>query len=313
MKHRRDILKLALNLPLVSLPLANSLFASTRPTTSDLKKGLKKGLKFGYLPIADHLLISAQDFFDNKTHTLVPIKFSAWSDLAEAFKANAIDLAFILAPIALELKAQNTPIKALLRAHSDGSSLNVRLDSKIESFKELKGKKIAVPSRFSSQYFLLDRILHKSNLTLKDIQTIDMSPPEMQAALYHKSIDAFIVAEPFGVIGNLRKISKTLAYSKDIYPNHSCCILCAREEILTPSIIASLKDSLHQASMHLLPNKVGQKDAVIKVVLDKHLTSFDNLRLKREHLEEFKDFIIREKLSRKMHNLNLDNFIEDIA
>ncbi|PAF50715.1 hypothetical protein BKH43_03900 [Helicobacter sp. 13S00401-1] len=306
MNNRRDILKLALSLPLIS-----PLLATSKSSTISVN-GLKKGLKFGFLPIADHLLISAQGYFTNPGYNLVPIKFSAWSDLAEAFKAKAIDLAFILAPIALELRAQKTPIKALARAHSDGSSLNVRLDSKISNFSELKGARIAVPSRFSSQYFLLDRILHSQGLSLKDIKPIDMSPPEMQAALFHKSIDAFIVAEPFGVISNLRGISRTLVYSKDVYPNHSCCLLCARSEILDSTLLESLKVALLKARMHLLPNKIGQKDSIINLVLDKHLTRFDDLALKKEHLVELKDFIVREKLSRNIKNLNIDDFMEDI-
>lgn len=282
----------------------------------------KKGIKCGFLPITDHLLIILGALFSHPQYRFIPIKFSQWADLAEALRAGAIDMAFTLAPIGMELAAQNVPINLLLNSHTNGSSLNIRIDSNITNTKELQNKKIAVPSRFSSQYFLLDRILNSNGLDLGQIQTIDMSPPEMQAALYSHVIDAFIVAEPFGVIANKRKIAKTLLYSKDVYPNHTCCNIVARQNILEDSIIKELASSLQQARMILLKDLpqairlqsqiMGQNPQAIQKVVENNIVSYKDLLPNKQALEEFKGFLIREKLSKNIQKLNIESYIFDM-
>ncbi|WP_158656982.1 ABC transporter substrate-binding protein [Helicobacter aurati] len=282
----------------------------------------KQGIKCGFLPITDHLLIIASTFFSHPKYYFVPIKFSQWADLAEALRAGAIDMAFVLAPIGMELRAQNVPIKLLLNSHTNGSSLNVRIDSDVRNPAELHNKKIAVPSRFSSQYFLLDRILHKHGLDLHQIQTIDMSPPEMQAALYNRVIDAFIVAEPFGVIANQRNIAKTLLYSKDVYPNHTCCNIVVRDNLLEDSIVAAIAQSMQQAkevleqniqhAIKLQSSIMGQNPLAIQKVIQNNLVSYQNLLPNKVALQEFKEFIIREKLSKNLAHLDIGSYLFDM-
>ncbi|STQ86151.1 ABC transporter substrate-binding protein [Helicobacter muridarum] len=302
--------------------LGSYLSMQTTKANKDNTNMFKKGIKCGFLPITDHLLIIINTLFSHPQYSFVPIKFSQWADLAEALRAKAIDMAFVLAPIGMELAAQNVPIKLLLNSHTNGSSLNIRIDSNITHITQIKNKKIAVPSRFSSQYFLLDRILHSNELNLHQIQTIDMSPPEMQAALYNRTIDAFIVAEPFGVIANKRNISKTLLYSKDIYPNHTCCNLVIHQNILEDSIILELARSIQQAREILtkdLPQAIklqsqimGQNPQAIQKVVDNNLISYKDLLPSKQALEEFKEFLIREKLSKNIHRLNIESYIFDM-
>lgn len=304
----------------VSSGLLYAISASSRLYSKD---SLKRGLRVGFLPIADHLLIISKDFFENSEYEFVGIKFSDWPTLAESLRAKEIDVAFMLAPIGMKLRADGVNIRVLMNSHTNGSSLNVRIDSSIKALQDLHGKKIAIPSRFSSQYFLLDRILHKNNLTLKDIEVVDMGPPEMQSALSNKSIDAFIVAEPFGIIAKNKQVSRPLVYTKDIYPGHTCCHLVAHNWVVeNKSVMKSLKDSISKARGVLLndvdlatimqKSSIGQNTHAIDEVLKNNITSYKNLAIDKQMLQEFKDFLIRERLSRRIKNLDIDSYVADI-
>ena len=123
----------------------------------------KIGVKIGFVPISDHLCIIASKLYKSENFMIVPIKFASWVDLAEALRAGAIDGAFMLAPLGLMLRANGAKIKTVLSAHKNGSALVARSD--VASLKQLAGKKIAVPSKFSMHYFLLDTILKRENMS----------------------------------------------------------------------------------------------------------------------------------------------------
>ncbi|MCI5967985.1 ABC transporter substrate-binding protein [Helicobacter sp.] len=190
-----------------------------------------KTLKIGYLPITDHLLVIAKDL---KQSAFTPVKFSSWADLSEALRSKSIDGAFILTPLALKLKSQGLDIKAILAAHRNGSALVIKkgvLQNK--EVAELKGLKIAIPSRFSTHYLLLANLLQQGGLSPKDVQLIDMAPTEMIFALQSHSIDGFIVAEPFCVQAETLGIADVFALSYEIINNHICCVLTFQNAVLT--------------------------------------------------------------------------------
>ncbi len=56
-----------------------------------------------------------------------------------------------------------------------------------------------------------------------------MPPPEMPAALAAKKIDAYIVAEPFNAMGELKAGARMLRFTGDIWKNHPCCVVCMHE------------------------------------------------------------------------------------
>ena len=70
----------------------------------------------------------------------------------------------------------------------------------INSVQDLKGKSFAIPHKQSTQKILADLMLEKAGLTEKDVQIVEMSPPEMPSALSVGQIAGYSVAEPFGSI-----------------------------------------------------------------------------------------------------------------
>lgn len=277
----------------------------------------KIGVKIGFVPISDHLIIIAKQLCQSQNFNIVPIKFASWVDLAEALRAGAIDGAFLLAPLGLMLRANKADIKVVMSAHKNGSSLVARSD--ISSVRALAGKKIAVPSKFSMHYFLLDIIARRENI---DFITIEMPPPEMPFALLSRQIDAYIVAEPFGQMAvNFKNRAKNLLFSKDIKPNHICCTLNFRSDMLSEpyfdELLAAFKKAAlfitkeHAASARLGEAIMNQKAALLEQILDENIARYDDLGLNLAELKELRDFLVAKGLGNEnLANLDISEYLE---
>lgn len=282
-----------------------------------------QSIKIGYLPITDHLLIIAEDLYKAP---FTAVKFSSWADLSEALRAKAIDGAFILTPLALKLKSQNLDIKALFAAHRNGSALVVRKGIINKNNKEdislLKGLKIAIPSRFSTHYLLLVTLLKQGGLGPNDVKLIDMPPSEMVYGLISKSIDAFIVAEPFAFIAQIHEIVDVFRFSKDIIDDHICCVLAFHQNILDNSNdeIRNIVDYFMKTAdfiqndhknAAIIGNKfLGQKIEVINNLLDDNdRVSFKSLKLNKSDIELTLNYM----RDYKVDDLFSDNFYENFV
>lgn len=194
--------------------------------------GKKLTVKIGYLPITDHLLMLAAEREKFANVMLEPVKFSSWPEITEALKAGKIDGAFLLTPMGLTLRQKGIPVKVVLLGHRNGSVITVKNSGEINRVEDLKGKTIAIPSRFSTHNILLRKLLTEKGIDpTHDLKIIDMAPPEMVAALATGRIHGYIVAEPFGAQAESQKVGKILTLSKDIWHDHICCVLNVQEKL----------------------------------------------------------------------------------
>lgn len=197
----------------------------------------KPVLKIGYIRITDHLILGVAKLTQKdkfKRFKLVTEQFDGWDQLADNFVNGDLDGVFVLAPLAMSIRekfhAKNERAKILLLGHRAGSVLIVGNKSGINKLSDLKGKRIGIPSEYSIHNVLLHMITSKAGLNFKkDIRTAVMAPSNMPYALAGGEIDAFIVAEPYGAQAECLNIGKVLLYSKDIWPEHICCVLMVKE------------------------------------------------------------------------------------
>ncbi|MFH7321589.1 ABC transporter substrate-binding protein [Desulfurivibrio sp. D14AmB] len=236
-------------------------------------------LRLGYLPITDHLLLLAHDYYPFSRVALSPVKFSSWPEAAEALRVGAVDAAFLLTPLGMALRRQRTPIQAVLLGHRNGSVLTLAAREEITATAALAGKRIAIPSRFSTHYLLLRRLLADAGLPGESVHYIDMAPPEMVQALAGGRLDGFIVAEPFGAQAEIQGVGRVFTLSKEIWPGHICCVLNVREEFIQshPEAVAELVTGLRVTGREIEAdrrraavrsvNYLGQAPAVIEHVL----------------------------------------------
>jgi len=159
-------------------------------------------------------------------------KYSGWPEVKESLMAGRIQAAYMLAPLVMDLADRKIPLKIVSLGHRSGAVIMVRSDSRYTSYRQLRGKRVAVPSRFAVDFLFLRRMLAKEGMTPKDIELIEMAPPDMPAALYAKAVDAYCTGEPFGAAAQRAGYARPLSMTRDEWRRYICCVLTVREELI---------------------------------------------------------------------------------
>jgi len=159
-------------------------------------------------------------------------KYSGWPEVKESLMAGRIQAAYMLAPLVMDLADRKIPLKIVSLGHRSGAVIMVRGDSGIASYRQLKGKRVAVPSRFAVDFLFLRRMLAREGMTPKDVEVIEMPPPDMPAALYAKAVDAYCTGEPFGAAAQRAGYARPLSMTRDEWRKYICCVLTVREELI---------------------------------------------------------------------------------
>ncbi len=136
-------------------------------------------------------------------------------------------------------------------------------------------------------------------------------------------IGGYIVAEPFGTQVIRKGLGKELALSKDIWPNHPCCVVVVRDEILNsyPDAIHELTESLvksgqlvsqkPETAAKIGANFLHQEYDIIHSVLtqppDKLTTT--ELRPVLEDLDTIQNYLT-EKISSMSGKIDLEKFVD---
>jgi len=191
--------------------------------------------KIGFLPVTCHLTCPVTDFINQQMtgqSTFEPVRFNSWPELKESYLAGHTPATFILAPMAIALREQGVKIKIVYLGHRDGTAVMVHKDSSIYRMEDLRGKRVAIPNRYSNQRLLFYRALKQANMTINDIDLVEMPPPDMPAALYSKSVDAVCSGEPFMGQTELDGYGRVLWLTKDVWPNFISCVLAVRDDII---------------------------------------------------------------------------------
>ena len=159
-------------------------------------------------------------------------KYSGWPEIKESLMAGRIEAAYMLAPLVMDLADRKIPVKIVSLGHRSGAVIMVRTDSAYQHFRQLAGKLIAIPSRFAVDYLFLRKMLALEDMTPKDVQIVEMAPPDMPAALYARAVDAYCTGEPFGASAQRAGYARVLRMTRDEWRNYICCVLTVREEFI---------------------------------------------------------------------------------
>jgi NitT/TauT family transport system substrate-binding protein len=159
-------------------------------------------------------------------------KYNGWPEIKESLMTGRIQAAYMLAPLVMDLVDKKIPVKIVSLGHRSGAVIMVRTDSPFKRFADLKGKRIAIPSRFAVDFLFLRKMLAREKMTPKDIEVVEMAPPDMPAALYAKAVDGYCTGEPFGAAAQRAGYARPLAMTRDEWRNYICCVLTVREELI---------------------------------------------------------------------------------
>jgi NitT/TauT family transport system substrate-binding protein len=228
--------------------------------------------RVGFLPVTCHLTCPVADWIHQNTEGqgfFKPVRFSGWPELKESLLSGYLPASFLLAPMAMVLAEQGVPIKIVYLGHRDGTALMVHKDSAIHTFRDLRGKRIAVPNRFSNQSLIIHKGLHDFGLTPEDVKIVEMPPPDMPAALYSKSVDAIISGEPFMAETELDGYGRVLYQAKDLWPGFISCVLVVSQKMIDehPEQVQALVDGIARSGLWLdsgMDHRMSAATAVAK-------------------------------------------------
>lgn len=173
-----------------------NLAAATSSTAAD---GI---VRIGYQKYGNLLLLKARGILEER---LKPLgirpewrEFPGGPQLLEALNVKAID--FGVAGETPPIFAQSAGVQLVYLAYEPpapaGEAIVVHKDSPIRSVADLKGRKVAL-NKGSNVHYLLVRALETAGLAYADIQPVFLPPADARAAFDGKSVDAWVIWDPF--------------------------------------------------------------------------------------------------------------------
>lgn len=196
--------------------------------------GSSDTVTIGYLP-SDHdaaLFVSdAQGKFQENGINTKLVQFNNGDDLMTAMASGDVDVGYVGITPVLSSIAKGVPVKVISAAQTEGSGIVVAKDSSISSASDLAGKKIATPGEASIQHMLLTYYLEQNGMSIDDVKVSAMKVPSMNDSLKTDNIDGMITFEPYVSIAK-ENGAVELINSKDILPNHPCCVVAASDKFI---------------------------------------------------------------------------------
>ncbi len=191
-------------------------------------------------------------------------KYSGWPEIKESLMAGRIQAGYMLAPLVMDLADKGIPVKVVSLGHRSGAVIMVKQDSPYQKFSDLRGKQIAIPSRFAVDFLFLRKMLARENMTPDDIEIVEMPPPDMPAALYADAVDAYCTGEPFGAAAQSAGYARVLRMTRDEWRNYICCVLTVREELIqsNPAMVQDLVNQIQGAGVWLDEKQENRNKAV---------------------------------------------------
>lgn len=232
-------------------------------------------------------------------------KYSGWPELKESFMAGKIKAAYLLAPMVMDLADRGVPAKIVALGHRSGAVIMVRSDSSFKSFRDLRGQRVAIPSRFAVDHLFVRKMLKESGMTARDIELVEMAPPDMPAALYANQVAAYATGEPFGAVAEVAGYGRILHMTRDEWPRYICCVLTVHDDLIRTDrpLVQRLVDHVMSAGYWLevgdrnrftaadiaaAPAVFNQRPEIIRHVLSnpRDRVTYADLRLIRSEFDE---------------------------
>lgn len=179
--------------------------------------------------------------------------FQGFPEIKEALIANRMQAGFIVAPMAIALRSQGVPIRIVYLGHRYGSAVVVRKDGPVQTPADLRGKTIAIPSRFSDERLIVIKVLKQFGMTTADVKLVEMSPPDVAGALAAKAIDAFSMGEPYPSQAEMGGFGRVLFQASDYWPDYMSCVLVVRQDMIDrhPEKVQILVDGVARSGLWL--------------------------------------------------------------
>ena len=223
----------------------------------------RKQITMGYMPVITNLASPILDYasVEGDGIRFKALKFSSFAEMGESLRNGQIDAAFIIAPLAIELRQQGEDIKVVYIGNRHESTLVARNDLEVNSIYDLVGKTVAVPMRFSGHNLSILQLIENNGLNGR-IKVVEMNPPDMAAALATGSLDAYYVGEPFAAQTLKSGDAKLVHYVEDVWDGFICNLIMVRQDWIDKDP-AAVKALVEGAARSGLWAKNNPKEAAV--------------------------------------------------
>jgi len=306
--------------------------------------GGKVELNVAHIQITDHLVLGAlkhrieQGDVEPEHFDLTTSLKGGWNPIQEGLENGELDCALVLAPIAMDLFAYDSPIKLVLYAHKNGSTFirSRHYDHRFDSLQSFyKYKVVDIPHKMSVHHMLAHQFLKELGLKpgvpgKKAINVrFEVVPPIKMPGIMKENEDVagFMVAEPVATKAIVGEIGNLEFYSASRWDDHPCCIVAMQDDFIqkhpeaaqefvsllvdTGEYIENDKVRAAEIAVNFLDpeGKIGLNPAVLKNVFSQpQAIRWDGLYPAAENLD---------KIQRYMHDvmeigkiIDLEKFIE---
>jgi NitT/TauT family transport system substrate-binding protein len=156
--------------------------------------------------------------------------FEGFPEIKEALISDKVQVGFMVAPMAIALRSQGVPIKVVYLGHRYDSAVVVRKNGPVKTFPDLRGRTIAIPSRFSDERLIVFRVLKKFGMKASDVKLVEMAPPDVAGALAVGAIDAFSMGEPYPSQAEMGGYGRVLFHAREHWPDYMSCVVVVRHQ-----------------------------------------------------------------------------------
>jgi NitT/TauT family transport system substrate-binding protein len=233
---------------------------------NDYRPPSERKINVAYIPVTCQLTCPVTDYISKLSQNgeiFLPRLFQGFPEIKEALISNRMQAAFIVAPLAIALRAQGVPIKVVYLGHRYGSAVVVRKNGPIKTFADLRGHTIAIPSRFSDERLLVFRAMKVWGIKPSEVKMVEMAPPDVSGAMAVGAIDAFVMGEPFPSQAEIGGYGRILFQAREYWPDYMSCILVVQQDLIDkrPDVVQRLVDGIARSGLWLDKGKPEREDA----------------------------------------------------
>ena len=233
---------------------------------NDYRPPQSRKITVAYIPVTCQLTCPVTDYISKLSQhgeIFLPRLFQGFPEIKEALISGKMQAAFIVAPMAIALRAQGVPIKVVYLGHRYGSAVVVKKNGPIKSFADMRGRTMAIPSRFSDERLLVFRAMKIWGIKPGEIKMVEMAPPDVSGALAAGAIDAFVMGEPFPSQAELGGYGRILFQAREYWPDYMSCILVVQQELIDkrPDVVQALVDGIARSGLWLDKGKPHRDEA----------------------------------------------------
>ncbi|MCS7097927.1 MAG: ABC transporter substrate-binding protein [Candidatus Methanomethyliaceae archaeon] len=255
-------------LSIILLVLIVSAGAYAIPSIFYKKEKIRVGYLTGDLHHLALFVALANNYFAERGLELELYEYVNGPTLMQHFIAGELDFAYVGTPPALTARARgigtnNTNIPVVIgSANLEGSALVVNPNI-IKKISDLNNKRIGTPGTGTIQDVMITIYAKANNIT---ITKYPGRIADLVLQYGRGEIDGFIGWEPFPSMAIHQHNASILLTSRDIMPNHQCCVLVTTERMYNtrPDIVERVISAHNVAIDFILSNPSAAKKIAVE-------------------------------------------------